>query len=256
MNEIAGYQLGKLLGQGTFGETYVAIKNNQKVALKLIREEVIQQGFDLRRFQREVRSLQKAIGPNVVKFVESGIAQMGNEIRYYLAMEYLEGKDLAHAFNDNNKNFNEPTLKNILIQIVLGLETIHILNIIHRDLKPANVFLTETDKIKLLDFGLVKMLDYTTLTTYPGQAIGTPQYIAPEILRGDEIDYRADFYSLGILIYHLITKGNYPFAASTQLELYAKVVNNPPTPPTRYNRGLSSEFENLILVSCHACNVV
>jgi serine/threonine protein kinase len=244
---IGGYDIGKLLGHGAFGETHEATKAGQRVALKLIKEEAMQQGFDVRRFQREVRALQKAVGPHVVQFIDAGVGQLGNETRYFVALEYLDGQDLARAFTASGNSFDEADLRRILTQIVNGLETVHGQNIVHRDLKPANVFLTQSGDVKLLDFGLVKMLDYTTLTTIPGQAIGTPLYIAPEILRGDAVDYRADFYSLGVLIYHLLTKANYPFTARTPLELYAQVVNNSPTPPTRHNRSLSSEFENLIL---------
>lgn len=247
MTDIGGYRLGRLLGQGNFGQTHEATKEGERVALKLIREEALAQGFDQRRFEREVRSLQKVVGPNVVKLIEAGVAQLGNETRYFVALEYLEGRDLARAFREARASFDEQRLKDILVQIVNGLQAVHSQNIIHRDLKPANVFLTDTGVIKLLDFGLVKMLDYTTLTTLPGQPIGTPLYIAPEILRGDQVDYRADFYSLGVLTYHLITGGQYPFTAQTPLELYAQVVNNPPTPPTRHNNSISSEFENLVL---------
>jgi serine/threonine-protein kinase len=248
MPEINGYELGRLLGQGTFGETYEAAKGGQRVALKLIREEAVLHGWDARRFEREVRALQKAVGPNVVKFIESGEAPLGNETRLFVVLEYLEGQDLSKYFRAFKNQLAEETIKNILVQIVAGLRIIHSHNIIHRDLKPANVFVTKDEEIKLLDFGLVKMLDYTTLTTAPGQPIGTPLYIAPEILRGDEVDIRADFYSLGVLMYHLITGGQHPFEARTPLELYAKVVNNPPLPPTRHNQSISSEFENLILV--------
>lgn len=248
MPEIAGYQLGRLLGKGTFGETYEAVKEGRKVALKVIKEEAVLQGFfDVRRFQREVRSLQKARGTNVVEFIESGAGNLGNETRYFIALEYLEGQDLSKKFIASNYQFAETELKSILVQIVDGLETVHNENIVHRDLKPANVFLTDLGVIKLLDFGLVKMLDYTTLTTMPGRDIGTPLYIAPEILRGDAIDFRADFYSLGILIYHFITKGQYPFWANTTLALYGQVVNNAPTSPTKHNSSVSSEFENLVL---------
>jgi eukaryotic-like serine/threonine-protein kinase len=247
MTLIAGYKIGTLLGHGAFGETYEAVKSGERVALKLIKEEAIQQGYDVRRFQREVRALQKAVGPHVVRFIDAGVGQIGNETRYFVALEYLQGQDLGRAFKMSGNVFGESDLRRILTQIIAGLETVHAQNIVHRDLKPANVFLTESGDVKLLDFGLVKMLDYTTLTTRPGQPIGTPLYIAPEILRGDSVDFRADFYSLGILIYHLVTRGNYPFAARTPLELYAQVVNNPPIPPTRHNRLLSSEFENLIL---------
>lgn len=247
MPTIGGYDIGRLLGHGAYGETYEATKSGERVALKLIREEAIQQGYDVRRFQREVRALQKAVGPHVVRFIDSGVGQLGNETRYFVALEYLEGQDLSRAFQSAGNTFSEPDLKRILTQIIAGLETVHAQNIVHRDLKPANVFLTQSGDVRLLDFGLVKMLDYTTLTTMPGQPIGTPLYIAPEILRGDIVDYRADFYSLGVMIYHLVTRGNYPFTARTPLELYAQVVNNPPTPPTRHSRLLSSEFENLIL---------
>lgn len=247
MTDVAGYQLGRVLGVGAFGETYEATKGNRRVALKLIKEQAMQMGFDSHRFEREVRALKKALGPHVVKFIEEGTAQVGNEMRYYIALEYLEGQDLAHAFRAASMNFDETRLKRVLVQIVQGLETIHQQNIIHRDLKPENVFLTAQDHVKLLDFGLVKMLDYTTLTVNPGQPIGTPLYIAPEILRAQTVDYRADFYSLGVLIYHLVTNGRYPFMAQTPFELYARVVNDPPMPPTRYNTSLSSEFENLIL---------
>lgn len=247
MASIADYQLGRLLGQGTYGETYMATRNGKRVALKMIREEAVQQGFDVRRFQREVRSLQKAAGPNVVQFLEAGRAKLGRETRFYVAMEYLEGQNLADTFKSAGGAFDEARLKHILVQIVAGLKTIHDQSIVHRDLKPANVFVTQKDEVKLLDFGLVRMLDYTTLTTTPGRAIGTPLFIAPEILRGDHVDYRADFYSLGVLIYHLVTAGRYPFNGNTPLALYAMVVNNPPSPPTKHNRQLSSEYENLIL---------
>ena len=247
MLEIAGYRIGKLLGKGAFGETYEAIKNGQRVALKLIKEEAIQRDVDVKRFQREVRAIQKAVGKNVVQLLDSGVGNLGNEIRYYVALEYLEGKNLADAFRDSSYKFSEQKLKSILLQIIDGLETVHNQNIIHRDLKPANIFLTDSGEIKLLDFGLVKMLDYTTLTTRPGQPIGTPLYIAPEILQGKFVDYRADFYSLGILIYHLVTFGGYPFTANSPFELYARVVNESPKSPTKHNTKLSSDFENLIL---------
>ena len=246
MIEINGYEIGRLLGTGAFGETYKAKKNGTTVALKLIREEAIQRDVDVRRFQREVRAIQKAVGQNVVRLLDSGMGRLGNEIRYYIALEYLEGKNLAETFKDANFKFNDPILKSILLQTINGLETVHGQNIIHRDLKPANIFFTNDSLIKLLDFGLVKMLDYTTLTIRPGQPIGTPLYIAPEILLARTVDYRADFYSLGVLIYYLTTN-EYPFYADTPFELYARVINEPPRSPTKYNSKISSDFENLIL---------
>jgi eukaryotic-like serine/threonine-protein kinase len=247
MTDVAGYRLGRLLGGGAFGQTYEATKSGERFAIKLIREEAMQQGFDLRRFQREVSSLQKAKGPHVVEFIEAGITPLGNETRYFVVLEYLDGNNLADHFKGAGQNYEVAQLKSILCQVLLGLETVHAKNIVHRDLKPANIFVTVDGTVKLLDFGLVKMLDYTTLTTQPGQAIGTPMYIAPEILRGDDVDWRADFYSFGVLIYHLVTGGKYPFEARSPLELYARVVNNSPISPTNHCRNLSHELENFIL---------
>ncbi len=247
MQKLGDYRIIKLLGRGQFGETFKAVKDGLTVALKVIKEEAVQAGFDIRYFQKEVKALQKAIGPNVIRFIDSGTAKLGEEMRYFVVMEYLEGDDLAKTFDKVGHTFPENTLKNILIQVVSGLECIHDKNIIHRDLKPANIFLEKNGVVKLLDFGLVKMLDYTTIATRAGQPVGTPLYMAPEILRGDKIDYRADFYSLGVLTYYLVTSGNYPIRAATPIELYMKLVNNPPMRPTHYNKNISHEFENLIL---------
>ncbi|MBI4435110.1 serine/threonine protein kinase [Candidatus Uhrbacteria bacterium] len=247
MATIAGYEIGKLLGKGAFGETFRATKGGKVFALKLIKEEAIQAGYDVDRFKREVRSLQKVQSPNIVRLIEAGRDKLGDEIRFYIVLEFLEGKDFAKRFQDASRDIPEATLKQNLIQVVEALKAIHSRNIVHRDLKPQNVFVTDEGQIKVLDFGLVKMLDYTTLTTLPGQPIGTPMYIAPEILRGEEIDYRADFYSFGVMVYYLVTKGAFPFDAQDPLELYGKVANEPPIAPTRRNGSVSSELENLIL---------
>ena len=142
MLNVAGYVVGTLLGQGTYGQTFEATKNGQRFALKLIRAEALRFGFDPRRFQREVRALQKAAGPHVVEIMEAGETKVGKDLRYYIVMEYLEGCSLAQAFRDAGLQFDEPRLKSILTQIVSGLKSIYEQNIIHRDLKPENVFVT------------------------------------------------------------------------------------------------------------------
>ncbi len=247
MPNIAGYRLGKLLGQGAFGQTYEAKKGRRRFAIKLIRPEALRHGFEPKRFAREVRALEKVQGENIVRIIEAGCGDLGKDTRYYLVMEYLNGHDLNRVFRDADRTFGEKRLRNIFVGVVSGLKAVHAQNIVHRDLKPANIFLTIEGHVKLLDFGLVRMLDYTALTTTPGQPIGTPLYVAPEAIRGERVDYRADFYSLGVLIYHLVTQGRYPFEGSNVLELYANVLNMAPARPTVYNPGLTAEFEDLIL---------
>jgi serine/threonine protein kinase len=247
MPEIAGYVLGRLLGKGAFGETFEAAKDGKSFAVKIIKEEALDAGYDAKRFEREVRSLQKVKSHWIVEIIEAGHDLVGQEKRFYIVMELLKGQDLYQFAKTQNYKIPEDNLRSFLVQILEGLRTIHQEGIVHRDLKPQNIFVTQENEIKILDFGLVKMLNYTTLTTRPGQPVGTPMYIAPEILRSEEIDYRADFYSYGVMLYQLVTEGQFPFDASQPLELYAKVVNEPPIPPTARNNRVSSDLENTIL---------
>lgn len=245
---IEGYQLGNLLGMGAFGETYVAVKDGKKFALKLIKEDAIIKGFDINRFKRECHALEKVRHENIVKIVEYGQAQIGNSLRYFLVMEYLSGQDLEKYFQSNSFNIDEKSIKDILTQVLAGLKAIHRENILHRDIKPQNIFITNDKKIKLLDFGLVKMIDYTTLTMTGESPKGTPLYIPPEAIRGEKLNYKSDLYSLGVMIYYIVTRGHYPFEATNILQLIDMVKNDPPTPPKRYNKEISNEFENLILM--------
>ncbi len=248
MLQIGKYKLGNLLGVGAFGETYIAIKDGEKFALKLIKEEAILKGFDINRFTRECRALEKVQHGNIVKIIEYGQAPVGNDLRYFLIMEYLAGKDLEKYFQSKSFDIDEKNLKNILTQVLSGLNAMHKKNILHRDIKPQNIFITDDGKIKLLDFGLVKMIDYTTLTMTGEGPKGTPLYIPPEAIRGEKLDYRSDLYSLGVMIYYIVTRGHYPFEAHNILQLINMALNEPPTVPKTYNKKISNEFENLILL--------
>lgn len=248
MLEVGGYKIGKLLGVGAFGETYIAVKEGKQFALKLIKEEAILKGFDINRFKRECRALEKVRHDNVVKLIEYDQAKIGNDLRYFLVMEYLSGQDLEKYFQSNSFDIDEKDLKNILVQVLSGLNAMHKKNILHRDIKPQNIFITDNGVIKLLDFGLVKMIDYTTLTMTGEGPKGTPLYIPPEAIRGEKLDYRSDLYSLGVMIYYIVTKGYYPFEARNILQLINMALNQPPTTPKTYNKRISNEFENLILM--------
>jgi len=248
MIQVGGYEIGDLLGVGAFGETYIAKKEEKTFALKLIKEDAILKGFDINRFNRECRSLEKVQHENIVKLIEYGQAHVGNDLRYFLVMEYLSGRDLEKYFQSNAFDIDEKNLKNILDQVLTGLRVIHRKNILHRDIKPQNIFITDNGLIKLLDFGLVKMIDYTTLTMTGEGPKGTPSYIPPEAIRGEKLDYRSDFYSLGVMIYYIVTKGHFPFEAANILQLINMALNEPPTPPKKYHKSLSNEFENLILM--------
>lgn len=163
-------------------------------------------------------------------------------------MEYLSGKDLEKFFQSIAFSFDERNLKDILIQVLAGLNAMHAKNILHRNIKPQNIFITDDKIIKLLDFGLVKMIDYTTLTMTGEGFKGTPLYIPPEAIRDEKLDYRSDLYSLGVMIFYIVTKGHFPFEASNIMHLTNMVLNEPPSTPRTYNKKISNEFENLILM--------
>ena len=163
-------------------------------------------------------------------------------------MEYLSGQDLEKYYKSISYQFEEKKLKEIIYQVIDGLEAMHSVKILHRDIKPQNIFLTDEGTIKLLDFGLVKMIDYTTLTMKGDGPKGTPLYIPPEAIRGEKLDSRSDFYSLGVMIYYIVTNGNFPFDAANILQLINMVLNQPPRPPKSFNKKISNEFENLILM--------
>jgi serine/threonine protein kinase len=117
MPEIAGYQLGRILGAGSFGETYEAERGAERVALKVIKADAMLRGFDPKRFRREVQGLQKIVGPRIVGLLDWGVAPLGNDDRYYIALELLEGQDLARAFLAAGRVFAEPDLRRILRQV-------------------------------------------------------------------------------------------------------------------------------------------
>src|SRR3989344_94268 len=212
---INGYKIVEHLGSGAFGNTYKVEKQGNQYALKLLKPEAINPEISsggFKRFQREIRSLQKVNSNYVVKYIDDGVWIDNNIEHFYLIMEYVIGKDLDKFLKTEQKKFisDENLMRDIFAQIMNGLGDMHKIEIIHRDLKPANIFITNSQEIKLLDFGLVKMLDYSSITT-KGKLVGTPFYMSPEIIQGKRPDYRSDLYSFGVMVYKIMS-GVFPFS--------------------------------------------
>jgi serine/threonine-protein kinase len=244
-DQIDGYEIQASLGSGAFGRTYRVARGGEVYAMKVLKPEAIRTDVDRRRFQRECRALQKIQSEHVVSYHDHGVFDDEGRETYYIVMSFIEGTDFDRWLHGRNLPLPEAKIRAILRQVLAGLADIHAHNIVHRDLKPANIFIARDGVVKIVDFGLVKMIDYTTLTV-TGEILGTPLYMSPEEMLDLEIDHRSDLFSFGVLLYHLLT-GHFPFPSRNIMQLMRAVTQDPPEMPTRHDPDLSNRLENLVL---------
>ena len=221
---LGSYKLGAVIARGGMGEVYEAVnvKDGTRAAVKMLLPEVIARGDFVRRFLREVRVAASLDSPHVVRVLE-----VGDETAPlpYLAMERLEGEDLAQILRKKER-LDGAEVIDLVRQVGLGLRTASEAGIVHRDLKPQNLFRTNGSPPtwKILDFGISKLvgphLDGGTLTE--GVAVGTPQYMAPEQARGGQVGPAADMYGLGAVAYRALT-GFQPFKGTDVADPYIAV---------------------------------
>lgn len=244
-DRINGYEIEASLGSGAFGRTYRVKKGGKVYAMKVLKPDAIRTEVDHKRFQRECRALKKIKSEHVVAYHDHGVFDDEGRETYYIVMSYIEGTDFQRRLRGRSLPLPEAEIRAVLGQVLVGLADIHDQNIVHRDLKPANILVARDGAVKIVDFGLVKMIDYTTLTM-AGEAVGTPLYMSPEEMLDREIDHRSDLFSFGVLLYQLLT-GHFPFPSGNIMQLMRAVTQDPPERPTRYNPDLSNRIENLVL---------
>jgi serine/threonine-protein kinase len=258
--EMGSYRLGELLGRGGMGEVYLAHHRMlaRPAAIKLIRPEALagENGAKAQlaatRFRREAEAAAKLKSPHTVQLYDFGTTDEG---RLYLVMELLEGITLEHMVRAEGP-LPAGRVIHILRQVCESLEEAHDAGLVHRDIKPANIHLgrvgRESDFVKVLDFGLVKSVGgadgQDSLASVAGLAIGTPAYMAPEMVSGEgELDGRTDLYSLGCVAYYLLT-GELVFAGETAVQTALLHVSQPPVPPSqRTGNPIPAELERLVL---------
>jgi serine/threonine-protein kinase len=242
------YKILARLARGGMATVYLAQHQliGRKAAIKVLRRELCDDPVQRDRFVREARAVNRIDHENIVQIVDYGEADDG---RVFLVMEYLPGESLHHRIGRGIL----PPLRalDISAQIAAGLARAHQMGVIHRDLKPDNILLlppTEPggrDRVKILDFGIAKLLDQPALTA-SDKIFGTPGYIAPEYASGAPIDARADLYSLGVVLYEMVT-GRLPFEAEYPADLLLKHMLDPPIAPRSVRPELPKSVEDLIL---------
>ncbi len=204
------YELIQELGRGSMGIVYKAHDNelDEVVALKLLPDNLIRNTEAVRRFKQEARNARKLSHPNIVRIHDIG-EEMG---RKYISMEFIHGWDLKQKLRKIRGPLPYPTVLAYAKQICEAMVYAHSIGIVHRDIKPANLMLTQEDQIKVSDFGIAKMMETSASpdATQQGAIIGTPLYMSPEQVKGQQVDNRADIYSMGVVFYELIS-GRPPF---------------------------------------------
>jgi serine/threonine-protein kinase len=238
------YKIDRRLGTGGMGAVYLA--NDQKlsepVALKVIAGIGLLDPAAAERLRREASAARKISHSNVVRLHDLGEA----EGLLFLSMEYVNGQSLSDLLTRHG-TLSVAQARDVAAQICDGLSAAHQSGVIHRDLKPGNVLLDEHQKVKIIDFGLARLTHLEGMTT-TGMIVGTPEYMAPEQIRGGSVDARTDVYALGALLYHALC-GRPPFTGDNPIAVSLSHTQDPVPPPTTLRPELSPAWEQLLLTA-------
>src|SRR5215813_2689498 len=220
---VGNYKIVDKLGEGGMGSVFkgVDLMLEREVAIKMLRPELASQANVVERFRSEAVTLAKLNHPNVATL--HSFFRQGDD--FFMVMEFVRGQTLDDVIRAQGAMQCDRAIE-MFCMALEGIEHAHKLGIVHRDIKPANMMLTETGSIKVMDFGIARVLG-TARMTRQGNIIGTIEYMSPEQVRGLETDARSDIYSLGILLYEMLT-GRVPFHSDSEFELMKSQVDDPP----------------------------
>ena len=241
IKKLGKYEVLGVLGRGSMGVVYKGLdpEIGKMVAIKTMNQKILQQSEMKQRFYNEGAILGQIHHRNIISVYNTG---EDGDI-YYIAMEFLEGVSLEQLLKRKAQLSHERILK-IIKQVCEGVHAAHQQSIIHRDLKPANIVLLEDDLVKVLDFGVAHFQN--SQLTNSGMLLGTINYIAPEQITGLKVDYRADIFSIGVILYELLT-GTNPFLGKNISQTMVKIVNENPPPV----EGASKELMELVNKALH-----
>ena len=237
------YEIIEKVGNGGMATVYKAtdLVLKRYVAVKILRDEFTTDEEFIKRFESEAQSAARLVHSNIVSIFDVGV---DNGI-YYIVMELIQGKTLKEIIVEERGPLPWKWSVNVAIQIASALEMAHKNNIIHRDIKPHNIIITEDGVAKVTDFGIAKAVSNSTITAF-GTTIGSVHYFSPEHARGGYTDAKSDIYSLGVVMYEMVT-GKVPFDADTPVSVALKHMQEDPVPPIELNPHLPEAVNKIIL---------
>ncbi|GGP87584.1 MULTISPECIES: protein kinase domain-containing protein [Streptomyces] len=253
------YQLRDLLGAGGMASVYLAYDSalDRQVAIKTLHSDLGREQSFRERFRREAQAVAKLSHTNIVSVFDTGEGEVSfgggrsgdGAVMPYIVMEYVEGKPLGSVLEADIRQYGampaDKALK-VTADVLAALETSHEMGLVHRDIKPGNVMVNKRGVVKVMDFGIARaMQSGVTSMTQTGMVVGTPQYLSPEQALGRGVDARSDLYSVGIMLFQLLT-GRIPFDADSPLAIAYAHVQEEPVAPSSINRSVTPAMDALV----------
>jgi serine/threonine-protein kinase len=241
------YELGDILGFGGMSEVHLArdLRLHRDVAIKVLRADLARDPSFYLRFRREAQNAAALNHPAIVAVYDTGEAETPNGPLPYIVMEYVDGVTLRDIVHTDGPM--EPTRAiEVIADACQALNFSHQHGIIHRDVKPANIMISKAGAVKVMDFGIARALADANSVTQTAAVIGTAQYLSPEQARGEKVDARSDVYSLGCVLYEILT-GEPPFIGDSPVAVAYQHVREDPVPPSQRHNGISAELDAVVL---------
>jgi len=242
------YELGEILGFGGMSEVHLArdIRLHRDVAVKVLRADLARDPSFYLRFRREAQNAAALNHPAIVAVYDTGEAETAAGPLPYIVMEYVDGVTLRDIVNTDGPLPPRRAIE-IIADACQALNFSHQNGIIHRDVKPANIMISKTNAVKVMDFGIARAIaDSGNSVTQTAAVIGTAQYLSPEQARGESVDARSDVYSLGCVLYEILT-GEPPFTGDSPVAVAYQHVREDPVPPSRRHEGISAALDAVVL---------
>ena len=240
------YEILEKIGTGGMGNVYKAHDRrlDRIVAIKILKLEYNDDSNFIRKFKRESLAAASISHPNIVSIFDVGSETIDDDVVHYIVMEYIDGKTLKELINEDGR-LPEKRALNYALQIAEALKMAHSKHIVHRDIKSQNIMVTKDDRVKVTDFGIARVADNTTVTA-TNAVMGSVHYFSPEQARGAKVDNRSDIYSMGIVLYEMLT-GTLPFDADNPVSVaLMQVQTNMPRPSDKV-KSLSPGVDDLVL---------
>jgi serine/threonine-protein kinase len=241
------YELGDILGFGGMSEVHLArdVRLHRDVAVKVLRADLARDPSFYLRFRREAQNAAALNHPSIVAVYDTGEAETPAGPLPYIVMEYVDGVTLRHIVHTEGPLPPRRAIE-IIADACQALNFSHQNGIIHRDVKPANIMISTTNAVKVMDFGIARAIADSSSVTQTSAVIGTAQYLSPEQARGDPVDARSDVYSLGCVLYEILT-GEPPFTGDSPVSVAYQHVREDPIPPSERHEGISPDLDAVVL---------